>query len=623
MNLEFGSSIQDGYLKSKSIPELEQIAEDIRLQIIDVMSKNGGHLASNLGTVELTLALHRVFDSPKDKFVFDVSHQAYTHKILTGREKEFSTIRQHGGLSGFTSPKESLHDHFYAGHAGTALSLALGMAKSRDLSGENYHIIPIIGDASLTCGLTLEALNNIPKNLSRFLVILNDNKMSISENVGAITQILGRLINHPKSNKFYKELKETICKIPGYGLQLARGGSKIKGSIKNLFSSAPFFEQFNLAYVGMVDGHNLEELINILEQLKNDSRSILLHVSTIKGYGMPQAASNPSCYHGVKPFDRKTGLSSKNSNKTFPQVFGELMSEIAEKDPKVVVITPAMPQGSCLEKLMKEFPDRTIDVGIAEGHALTYAAGIAKYHAQKVFISIYSTFLQRAFDNLFHDICLQEIPCILAIDRAGLSSADGATHHGIYDLGFLTMMPNLIVAQPRSSNMLESLIKIALESNQPFAIRYPNLIAKNELEAIPFEMGKGQIIKKGSKVLLIPLGHFVDIAAEIAKMITLEYGFEATIFDPIFIKPIDKEQLIPLFYEHELIITLEEHSLIGGLGSIINQLILQENLKTKRVKNFGIPNFFVEHGSYHLLLEELGLSANSIFAQIKSELDHQ
>ncbi len=608
-------------LKQFSIDELALLAFDIRKEIIQVMSKNGGHLASNLGMVELTIALHYVFNSPQDLFIFDVSHQAYTHKILTGRKDRFHTIRKHQGLSGFTSPKESQHDHFFAGHAGTALSLALGCAKARDLSNEVHHVIPIIGDASLTCGLTLEALNNIPTHLERFIVILNDNKMSISENVGAITEILGRLINHPKSNRFYRGLKNQISKIPNFGQILAHGGSKIKKSIKTLFSSAPFFEQFNLAYVGIIDGHNLKQLIELLEQLKHEPKSILLHVSTIKGYGMDQAISNPASYHGVKPFDIETGVFVQGSSaQTFPQVFGEKIHIMAKNDPNIVVITPAMPQGSCIDKAMVELKDQFIDVGIAEGHALTFAGGIALDRRKKVIVSIYSTFLQRALDNLFHDICLQESPVVLAIDRAGISPADGSTHHGIYDLGFLNSMPNLVIAQPRSKAILNQLLEKAFEWKKPTAIRYPNLPADTTPSNGEIEFGKGEIVQFGADILIIFLGHCQQLAQSISDRLKQDLHLSPTLFDPIFIKPLDSTTLLELIHTHQIIVTIEEHSLKSGLGTIVDQFIIEKKIEGKTVLNFGLPDFFIEHGSYLLLLEEAGLSQQTIFNTIKKSL---
>jgi 1-deoxy-D-xylulose-5-phosphate synthase len=463
-------------LQSLTLPELKIVAEEIRQTIIDVLSVNGGHLGSNLGIVELSIALHYVFHSPEDIFLFDVSHQTYPHKLLTGRGDKFHRIRQFKGLCGFSHPKESAHDHFFAGHAGTALSLALGTAKTRDLSGGSEHVIPILGDASLTCGLTLEALNNIPKDLKNMIVVLNDNNMSISRNVGAISHILSRFLSNPTSNKILYEVESFLSKIPNLGGFLAKKGHKIAESLKNLVSTAPFFEQFGLSYVGPIDGHDIGKLIDVLTALKNSPHPILLHVLTTKGKGLATAIDNPTPFHGCKPFDKTTGLFHISSQKqTFPQIFGKHLSKMADEDPSLIAVTPAMPAGSCLEELMQNHPDRCLDVGIAEGHAVTFCGGMALSKKYKVLCSIYSTFLQRALDNLFHDVCLQELPVVFAIDRAGISGPDGSTHHGIYDMSFLQAMPNMVICQPRDGHVLKELLESAFSWNRPVAIRYPNM----------------------------------------------------------------------------------------------------------------------------------------------------
>lgn len=434
-------------LSELTLAELEELAAEIRSRIIEVLSVNGGHLSSNLGIVELTIALHRVFDSPRDKFIFDVSHQSYPHKLLTGRNKRFDQIRKYKGLCGFCHPKESEHDHFFAGHAGTAFSLALGVAKTRDLNGDNEYVLPILGDASLTCGLTLEALNNVPKNLGRFIAVLNDNAMSISQNVGNIKNVLSRLLSNPISNRVYQEMQGFLAKIPGYGSTLEKLGQKLTESMKNLVSPATFFEEFNLSYVGPIDGHDIGKLIETLEALKNSTRPVLLHVMTVKGKGMPIAIANPTPYHGVRPFDLCSGkfLPSPSSKPTFPKVFGRHILNMADRDPNLVCVTPAMPAGSCLEDFMQRYPDRCLDVGIAEGHAVTFAGGLAYGKKKKVVACIYATFLQRAFDNLFQDVCMQELPVVFALDRSFISGPDGSTHHGIYDISFLNSMPNMII----------------------------------------------------------------------------------------------------------------------------------------------------------------------------------
>lgn len=607
-------------IKKLSIAEFEQLASDIRHRIIEVLSVNGGHLASNLGVVELTLALHRVFDSPEDKFIWDVSHQTYVHKLLTGRNDRFHQIRQFKGLCGFSHPKESEHDHFHAGHAGTALSLALGVAKNRDLTKRQEYIIPIIGDATLTCGLTLEALNNISRDLKRFIVILNDNAMSISKNVGAITHILSRLLSNPTTNKIYQELDHIVSKIPSYGPLLSQQGHKITESLKNLVSPAAFFEQFGLSYIGPIDGHNVKQLIDVLEGVKESNWPVIIHVLTRKGEGMDEAIKNPISYHGARPFSRDTGkfLPNPVNKLTFPKIFGAHLLKMAEKDPSVVAVTPAMSCGSCLDDFMKRFPERCLDVGIAESHAVTFSGGIAFGGKMKVVTSIYATFLQRAFDNVFHDICLQELPVIFAIDRAGISGPDGATHHGIYDISFLNAMPNMIISQPRNGQVLKELMESAFSWKRPTAIRYPNLVTDDAEEPLKErEVGKGEVLIEGKDVLIIALGHMNQVAIK-AHSLLLQKGIRATILDPVFIKPLDSELLCKLLLDHQMIVTIEEHSVIAGMGAIVNNFLIRQGFSNVQVLNLGIPETFLDHGSHQDLLNEVGLTPEKIVRQIIS-----
>ncbi len=601
-----------------SLEQLEILASEIRSRIIDVLSVSGGHLGSNLGIVELTLALHHVFNSPVDKFIFDVSHQSYPHKLITGRYEKFEKIRQFKGISGFCNPKESPHDHFFAGHAGTALSLGLGVTKNRDLSQQGEHVIPILGDASLTCGLTLEALNNISPDLKRFLVILNDNNMSISHNVGAITNILSRLLNNPTSNKIYYELEHLLSKIPGYGSILAKQGNKIKESVKNLVSPAPFFEQFHLAYVGPVDGHDLRKLIDVLTALKDCERPTLLHVLTVKGKGMETAIQNPISYHGCKPFDKQTGkfLHTSSTSVTFPQIFGNHILSLADKDPNLVAVTPAMPAGSCLTAFMKKYPERCIDVGIAEGHAVTFCGGIAYGRNIRVVCSIYATFLQRALDNLFQDVCLQELPVIFAVDRAGISGPDGSTHHGIYDISFLNSMPNMVICQPRNGHILKELLESSFTWDRPTAIRYPNLSTEEPDLPIEYrELGTAEILSEGKDLVIIALGHMCDTAMKVKSQLQSK-GIDATIIDPVFIKPLDEDLFYEIFSSHKYIVTIEEHSLQGGLGSIIGSFLHRSGFTNYQILNCGIPDTYLEQGSHSELLNQIGLNADAIFAQI-------
>jgi 1-deoxy-D-xylulose-5-phosphate synthase len=605
-------------LKSLSIPELNQLAAEIRQRIIDVMAINGGHLASNLGAVELTLALHKVFDSPKDKLIWDVSHQTYAHKLLTGRNGKFDKIRQYKGLCGFCNPKESPYDHFYAGHAGTALSLSLGAALNRDLCQRQEHILPIIGDATLTCGLSLEAMNTIPKDLKRFIVILNDNEMSISKNVGAITQILSRMLSNPTTNRLLHNLDTVVNKVPNYGPMLSRQGHKLTESIKHLFSPAAFFEQYGLAYIGPVDGHDVKKLIELFESIKNLEWPVIVHVLTKKGQGMEEAIKNPVSYHGAKPFDPETGkmLSNGTPAPTFPKVFGSHLLKMAEKDPSIVAVTPAMSAGSCLDEMMKKLPGRCLDVGIAEPHAITLCGGIAYGGKMKVVASIYATFLQRAFDNLFHDVCLQELPVVFAIDRAGISGADGSTHHGIYDISFLNAMPNMIITQPRNGHVLKELLESAFSWGRPAAIRYPNLTTEEGNLPLQYrELGKGEILAEGEGTLIISLGHMAKTALKLREQLT-QYGVQATLLDPVFVKPLDSELICRLLMTHQRVITLEEHSLASGLGSIINHFLMTNGYSHIQVLNFGVPETYLEQGTHNELMDEIGLTPEKITEKV-------
>lgn len=608
-------------LSELTLAELEELAFEIRSRIIEVLSVNGGHLSSNLGVVELTIALHRVFDSPKDKFIFDVSHQTYPHKLLTGRGSRFHRIRKYKGLCGFSHPKESEHDPFFAGHAGTAFSLALGVAKARDLEGGEEYVLPILGDASLTCGLTLEALNNVPKNLGRFIAILNDNAMSISQNVGNIKNVLSRLLSNPLANKIYQEIQSLLLKIPGYGPKLEKLGQKITESLKNIVSPATFFEEFNLSYVGPIDGHDMAKLIETFESLKKGTRPVLVHVMTVKGKGMPIAIANPTPYHGARPFDLCSGkfLPSPTPKPTFPKIFGRHILKMATEDPHLVCITPAMPAGSCLDDFMQQYPDRCLDVGIAEGHAVTFAGGLARWRKKKVIACIYATFLQRAFDNVFHDVCMQESPVVFALDRSFISGPDGSTHHGIYDIAFLNAMPNMIIAQPRDGHVLKELLESSFDWGKPCAIRYPNL--ETDEPELPLQKripGKAQVLMQGNDLLLIALGHTCQTASKVRELL-LSQGITATIVDPVFIKPLDFDLFSHLLSTHRFVATIEEHALSGGMGMIINNFLVQNGIREAEVLNFGIPDMWVQFGSNTELMRELGLDAESIAQRILQE----
>ena len=565
-------------IKNLSIDELKSLAAEIRQRILDIMAVNGGHLGSNMGVVELTIALHHVFNSPIDRFIFDVSHQTYPHKILTGRNSQFPTIRQNKGLSGFSHPDESEHDHFFAGHAATAISLALGVAKARDLNKESFHVLPIVGDATFTCGLALEALNNIPPHLKNFTIVLNDNKMSISNNVGAITSILDK-------------------------------------------QSQSFFEHYGLQYIGPIDGHNIEELLQAFQKIKKSDRPTLLHVLTVKGKGLEIAEENPVSWHGCSAFDKVTGekVAKASSNSSFSQIFGKHLLKMFENDPTLFAVTPATPVGSCIIPIMETYPERCIDVGIAEGHAVTYAGAVSSHPHCKVICCIYSTFLQRAFDNVFQDVCLQQSPVVFAIDRGGIASGDGATHHGIYDISFLNAMPNMAICQPRDGQLLKELLESAFEWKRPTAIRYPNL--GTEEPSLPIQkrsLGKGETLVQGRDIALVSLGHMNTTALEVRALL-LDKGISVTVIDPIFVKPLDEDLLYDLFMTHFYVATIEEHAVSCGLGAVINMFAIQNGFGDVLIRNFGIPDAFHHHGSYKEMLQSFGLDASSIAQQILSD----
>lgn len=600
--------------------ELQALAKEIRDTIITTVATNSGHLASNLGVVELSIALHYVFNSPQDKIIFDTSHQTYAHKLLTGRFSQFSTLRQYQGISGFAQHEESIHDIFSIGHAGTAISSALGLAMQRDILQKDEHIIAVIGDGTLTCGLTLEALNNMPASLSKLIIILNDNKMAISPNVGNIKNILHCIFNSPASNKFYESIKRALLKIPTCGSKLALYGQKILRYFRSLLSPSLFFEQFNLTYIGPVDGHDIKKIISTLSAMKNFSKPVLIHVLTQKGQGMQAAKNNPLSYHSAAPFDIKTGQFHTSTHK-FCHVFGEHLLELAQKDDKIFAVTPAMLVGSRLLPFKEKFPSRCIDVGIAESHALTFSAALAFNGNLKVVASIYSTFLQRAFDNIFQDVAMQNIPLVLAIDRAGLNAHDGCTHHGIYDIGLLNEMPNMTIAAPRNGTVLKELLNLAFNLSAPIAIRYPYLPSIENAPAKKIrQLGQGEILSDGHDLAIISLGHLYDSAFKVKEML-LAYNINATIIDPIFIKPLDEALLHTILQTHRYIVTLEEHAVTCGFGSIFNNFAIQNGYGNKSILNIGLIDQFIQHGERGELLKACGLDVNSITQAILSKFN--
>jgi len=608
-------------LKRCAPQDLVTVAQSMRERIIQVMAKNGGHLASNLGAVELMLALHYVFDAPQDRFIFDVSHQCYTHKLLTGRDDtRFDRIRKSEGLSGFAHPHESEHDLFFAGHAGTALSLGLGMAHSRDLHHGKEHILPILGDASLTCGLTLEALNNIPRNLSSFIIILNDNAMSISHNVGGITTILSRLLTKPLAHRFSHALDQLLAKTPVYGETLVKQKQSVEEAIKGLFGSSAFFEHFGLGYVGPVDGHDVKKLVGLFQALRHLPMPLLVHVQTRKGQGLALAEEDPITFHGVKPFNPETCefLPTVEKGPTFPKVLGKHLLDMGQRHQNLVVVTPAMSLGSSLDAFFERYPQRSFDVGIAEGHAVTFSGGLARTKQSLVLCCIYATFLQRALDNVFHDICLQRLPVIFAIDRSGLAPGDGATHHGIYDISFLKVLPGMVICQPRNGQLLIDLLESAPQWERPTAIRYPNLVTSAPVSAATFRpLGQAEVLTQGDDLLILALGTMVDLALELREHLQ-HHDLTATVIDPIFVKPLDTQLLSHLLLSHQRVIILEEHALQGGLGTEFCAFVSQHGFDQVQILHFGIPDHIFDHGSLKDLYHKAGLTVENILLRLKT-----
>jgi 1-deoxy-D-xylulose-5-phosphate synthase len=599
-------------LKGLSAAQLEELAEELRQEIISTVTITGGHLASNLGVVELTIALHRVFDSPNDKIIWDVGHQSYVHKLLTGRRHRFSTLRQYKGISGFTSRDESEHDPFGAGHASTSISAALGMAVARDLAGEDYHVIAVIGDGAISAGMAYEAMNHAGHLGSRLIVILNDNGMSISPTVGALARMLGSVRMDRRVRKVEKRGKKIVTALP-LGKKAWTLTREIAARVKGFFMPTPLFEALGFTYIGPIDGHNITSLEDVLSQVKKGaSRPTLVHVITTKGKGYKLAENDAVYFHGVPA---KNG--TKNTAPTYSEVFARTMLKLAREEPKLVVITPAMPEGNCLSPVEAEFPNRVFDVGICEPHAVTFAAGMATQGYIPV-VAIYSTFLQRAFDQIIHDVCTQNLPAVFAIDRGGIVGDDGKTHQGVFDLSYLTLVPNLIVTAPKDENELQHLLYTAVKSGRPMAVRYPRSAGLGvPLDTILHEMpiGKGEIIRYGNDVALLAVGASVDFAYEAAKELSLK-GVECTVVNARFAKPLDETLITDLAQCIKHIVTIEENALAGGFGSSITKLLQEAGITDVAVKNLGITDEFIEHGTQATLRGKYYLDAAGIALKV-------
>nr|WP_307990385.1 1-deoxy-D-xylulose-5-phosphate synthase [uncultured Niameybacter sp.] len=607
-------SVED--LKQLDIDELQLLAKDVRQFLIQSLARTGGHLASNLGVVELTLALHYVFDSPKDKMVWDVGHQAYVHKLLTGRRKGFKTLRKTEGMSGFPKRKESVHDVFETGHSSTSISAAIGMAVARDLRGDDSHVIAVIGDGALTGGMAYEALNNAGRGHTNLIVILNDNEMSISENVGGMS----RHLNHLRSSHDYLRAKQDIegllHKVPLVGSQLVDVVRKTKEGVKTVFIENTLFEEMGLTYLGPIDGHNINELIEILNNAKAMEGPVLIHVKTIKGRGYKPAVENPSAYHGVGPFDYKTGVIPKKAGGyTFSDAFGYAMVSLGEKDERILGITAAMSDGTGLNHFEKQFPKRFFDVGIAEQHAVTFSAGLAASGYKPVF-AVYSSFLQRAYDQVLHDVALQNLPVVFGIDRAGLVGEDGATHQGIFDIAYLSHIPNMTLLSVKMPEEMESALQYALSLNAPVAIRYPRgSVSLDSKYQISYNDGRIVTLEEGEEIALVATGKMVAHALKVKEVLDNE-GYKVAVVEVPCIKPLDEEGLSKLCDKYTYLFTMEDHVIKDGFGAQIAQWMVL-NGKTNAFHSFGYQTGIVEHGDIPSLLEIEHLSVDHLVTQIK------
>ncbi|MGI6038092.1 MAG: 1-deoxy-D-xylulose-5-phosphate synthase [Limnochordia bacterium] len=588
-------------LRPLSMTELEVLAQEIREVIIATVDSCGGHLAANLGVVELTLALHRVLESPRDKLIWDVGHQSYAHKLITGRRERFSTLRQYGGISGFPRREESEHDPFGTGHSSTSISAALGLAQARDRRGEDYRVVAVIGDGSLTGGMALEALNHAGSLGTDLLVLLNDNEMSIAENVGAISRYLSRMRLDPTLSKAREELERLLASLPAFGGFFSRSLDRLKDSLKQAFVPGMFFEELGFSYFGPIDGHNLRALEGSLRDAFARKGPVLLHVLTKKGKGYRPAEADPEKYHGVAP-----GGSSGGEGTTGAQILGRTLGQLAAENDQLVAITAAMPEGTGLSILREAYPDRVYDVGIAEQHALTLAAGMAAGGLRPV-VAVYASFLQRAIDQLIHDICLQNLPVVIAIDRAGLVGEDGPTHHGILDLPLLLPIPNLTILAPKDGMELEAMLRWAFEQSGPVAIRYPRGVLKPLGPCSPLELGRGEVLRIGEDVTLLAVGSMVRPALEAASILEGE-GLQVGVLNTRFLKPFYRDQLESL--SSRLLVTVEENSLSGGFGPALGT----------GIGHIGLPDRFIEQGPRELLWAKYGLDAQGIAAYVRQVL---
>jgi len=609
-------------LKNLSIRELKELARELREVIIERVALNGGHLAPNLGVIELTIAIHYVFDSPRDRIIWDVGHQSYAHKLLTGRRNLFQGLRRYGGISGFPRMDESQHDAFGTGHSSTSISAALGIIEARDIIKSQIpnlksqipnKVIAVIGDGAMTAGLAFEGLNNAGHLQKDLIVILNDNEMSISPNVGALSVYLKNIMTGELYTRFKKETRSLLERLPKVGKPMLKMAERAEGTIKSLFVPGMLFEEFGFEYVGPIDGHNIKILIETLKRFKDFSRPVLIHAITKKGKGYPLAEKNPCIFHGIGPFDIETGNQPQSTNPTFGEVFGNCLLRLAKEDERIIAIVAAMTEGTGLSGFAKAFPKRFYDVGIAEPHAVTFAAGLASQGLRPV-VAIYSTFLQRAYDEIVHDVCLQNLPVVFAIDRGGIVGEDGPTHNGAFDLSYLRHIPNMVLMAPMDEDELQDMLKTALSHNGPCAIRYPRGRAskpydERELKKIP--IGKGEILKDGVDILIVAIGSPTLSALDAAELLE-ELGVSVCVINARFVKPLDIALIGNLAREIKCVLTVEENTIEGGFGSAVLEHLAELNIKDLKIKRLGLPDRFIEHGSQSLLREKLGLYPEGI-----------
>lgn len=602
----------------KNIPEadLDRLAQEIREFLIEKISVNGGHLGSNLGAVELTMALHLASDLPQDKIIWDVGHQSYTHKILTGRKDDFDGLRKFGGISGFPKRRESNCDAFDTGHSSTSISAGLGLAKARDLAGDDYGIYAVIGDGALTGGMAYEALNNAADLKTNYVIVLNDNNMSIAENVGGVSSYLQDIRTADAYRNFKIGLEDALNRIPG-GVAVVDRLKKYKSSFKQLVVPGMFFEDMGITYLGPVDGHDIKAMIKVFREARRYPKCVLVHVLTHKGKGYPPAERHPARFHGAEPFDVETGLPSVNRTKAnYTDVFSTVVIKLGERNEKVCAITAAMPDGTGLKRFSRRFPERFFDVGIAEEHAVTFAAGLAAGGFIPI-VAIYSSFLQRAYDQIIHDVCIQNLPVIFAIDRAGIVGSDGETHQGIFDLSFLSSIPNMTVMAPKNKWELSDMLKFAVKFGHPVAIRYPRGIAYDGLEEYrkPVIYAQSEIIYEESQIVLFAVGSMVKTAEEVRQVLKNEYGKHVSLVNARFVKPIDGEMVTYLAKQHDLIVTMEENVENGGFGEHVRAYV-DDNRLDVDVLVCALPDDYVEHGNVSILAKEVGIDCGSIVEKI-------